>query len=54
VRAKELPHFGWSAEMIIAVQTFFGMLLAKQREGADTLDDVVFPAVSGQFVVDRE
>jgi hypothetical protein len=40
--------------MIIAGQAFFGMRLPKQGEGADALDDVVFPAVGRKLVMDGE
>jgi len=51
---EEAAHFGGGAEMVLAIEALFGMWLAKEREGADALDDVVFPTVGRRGVVDRE
>ena len=53
-RAKKPLHFSCGTEMVITIQTLFGMLLAQQSESADTLNNVVLPAVGGQFVMDGQ
>src|SRR5258708_22361704 len=52
MHGKELAHFGCRAEMVVAVQALVGMVLAQERQGADALDDIIFPAVGRQFVMD--
>jgi hypothetical protein len=51
MRGEESLHFGWRTEMVFAVQVLFGMGLAEQGEGADALDNVIFPAVGRRGVV---
>src|SRR5580765_3428595 len=54
MRRKQLAHFGAGTEMILPVQPLLRMLLAKQSKSADALDNVVFPSVGRQVVVNRE
>ena len=54
MRGEEAAHFVGRTEMEFAVEPLFGMWLAEEREGADALDDVVFPTVGGRGVVGGE
>jgi hypothetical protein len=51
---EEALHFGGWTEMVIAVESLLRMGLAEKCQGADALDDVVFPAVGTEGVVGRK
>src|SRR5436190_22918849 len=54
VRGKPFVHLGTRAEMILAVEMFFRVLLAKQSQRADALDNIVLPTIGWEFIMNRQ
>src|ERR1041385_4743248 len=54
VRGKQFLHLGRGTKMVISPEPLLWMLLTKQGQGADALDDVILPAVGRKFVMNRK